>query len=656
MTHANELLAAGIRHHQAGRFAEAHQAYQQALKTEPGNADVLSLLGAACINLKQWDAAAEHLGAALAINPAHHTAHDNLGVLLACQQRYGEAIASFRRAVEVNPANAVTWLNLASALVRDNRPAEAIEAFRRSAQLSPDLLKPHEELVRLLMAAGRIADTLPHRRHLARLKPSDPQAQFELAAVLGHCGHWDEAVAAYEATLRLKPDSAESYVNLSQIYVVSKRYDQALVAADRALAMRPAFAEAHLNRGSALAKLSRWDEAEAALREVVRLRPDLVEAHNNLGIVLAERQDWPAAVASYQRALELRPTDADAHYNLGIAELKQGYPRGAISRFDAALIARPEYAEVHHNRSAALLMLGQFAEGFAEYEWRFRSRDYPPLPLRWPVWNGEPLAGRTIVLVGEQGLGDTIQFVRYASLVKAQGARVILQCSAALHPLLARTPGVDAWIDSKTAAEADFCVPLLSLPYRLRTTLATISAEVPYVFADPQRVERWKARLAERPGFKIGIIWQGNPRAPGDAQRSIPLRYFAPLANLPGVQLVSLQKGFGAEQLAALPERAAIWDFGDELDAAGGAFMDTAALMQSLDLVITSDTAPAHLAGALGGAVWVALQTVPDWRWLLERADCPWYPTMRLFRQKAAGDWGEVFERIAKEVSGCNRG
>jgi hypothetical protein len=305
---------------------------------------------------------------------------------------------------------------------------------------------------------------------------------------------------------------------------------------------------------------------------------------------------------------------------------------------------------VHHNRSAALLMLGEFAEGFAEYEWRFRSRDYPPLNLRWPVWNGEPLAGRTIVLVGEQGLGDTIQFVRYASLIGALGARVVVQCSAALHPLLARTPGVDAWVDSKTPVEADFCVPLLSVPHRLGTTLATIPAEVPYVFAEPERVERWKARLAERPGLKIGIIWQGNPRAPGDAQRSIPLRYFAPLTKLPGVQLVSLQKGFGAEQLAALPERDAIWDFGDELDAEGGAFMDTAALMQSLDLVITSDTAPAHLAGALGANVWVALQTVPDWRWLLERADCPWYPTMRLFRQKTAGDWGEVFERITNEV------
>lgn len=650
MTSSSQLVAAGIRHHQAGRFAEALADFQQALRAEPGNADVLSLLGAACISLKQWEAAAEHLRAALTIDPRHATAHDNQGVLWACQQRYGEAIESFRRSVDIHPGNATTWLNLASALLRAGRADEAIGAFQQSARLAPDLVKPHEELVRLLVAAGRGADALPHRAHLARLKSGDAQLQFELAAALAQAGRWEEAIAAYQATLRLQPDSAESHVNLSQIYTQLQRHGEALAAAEQALALRPAFAEAHLNRGSALARLTRWDEAEQALREAIRLKPRMVEAHNNLGIVLAERRDWPAAVASYQRAIELRPNYADAHYNLGIARIKQGDPRAAIVEFDRALAVRPEFAEVHHNRAAALLMLGQYETGFAEYEWRFRSRDFPPLPLRWPVWTGGALTGRTIVLVSEQGLGDAIQFVRYAPLVQALGARVVVQCGKALHPILARSPGIDAWIDSQTPAEADCCVPMMSLPHRLGTHGPTIPHDVPYVFAEPERIDGWRARLAERPGFKIGIAWQGNPRAPGDAQRSIPLRHFAALMRHVGVQLVSLQKGFGAEQLAALPEREAIWNFGDELDAQGGAFMDTAALMRSLDLVITSDTAVAHLAGALGAKVWVALQTAPDWRWLFAGDHCPWYPTMRLFRQSKSGSWAEVFEQIAAEV------
>ncbi len=572
-------------------------------------------------------------------------------MLLAKQGRLPEAVVTFRRAAELSPNNAQTHLNLAAALDRSELANEAIASYRCAAHLDPNSVKAHTEAARLLHTAGRVTEAVPHYRQLARLKPSDARARFELAAALAQAGQTSEAIAAYEETLRLKPDSAESCVNLSQLYL--QRREPALAAewAQRALDMRPRFAEAYLNLASALGKLERTAEAKAALDECIRLKPDLSQAYNNLGILLADELDFAEAQRQYRRALDLAPHSAEPWYNLGIALLRQSDFAAAIAHFDRALQINPNYAEAHHNRASALLQLGRFAEGLSEYEWRFASRDFPPLRPRWKAWNGEDVAGRTIVLVAEQGLGDTLQFVRYAKLLAERDAQVIVECSAALHPILARTPDIARWISpADPAPPADFCVPVMSLPYRLQTTLDTIPADVPYIFAEEEHTAVWRDELSRYQGLKVGIAWQGNPQCPGDHARSIPLAAFEPLARVPGVRLFSLQKGAGSEQLAPLAEGWGVVDFGQRLDAAGGAFMDTAAIVRNLDLVITSDTAVAHLAGALAADVWVALQIVPDWRWLLEREDSPWYPTMRLFRQAQLGDWEGVFERMAAEL------
>jgi hypothetical protein len=265
-----------------------------------------------------------------------------------------------------------------------------------------------------------------------------------------------------------------------------------------------------------------------------------------------------------------------------------------------------------------------------------------------PPWDGSPLDGRTILVHAEQGLGDTMQFLRYVPLVRRRGGRVILVCQPPLMRLLSRVPGIErlvAW--GEPLPEYDVQVPLMSLPGLFGTTLETVPAEVPYLDAEPALVEAWRHRLGSYAGFQVGIVWQGNPRFRFDRLRSIPLAQFAPLARVPGVHLLSLQKGPGRDQLAALPGSFPVTDLGHQLDETTGAFLDTAAVMKNLDLVITSDTVAAHLAGALGVPVWVALHDVPDWRWLLDREDSPWYPTMRLFRQTRPGQWEEVFERIA---------
>jgi hypothetical protein len=296
------------------------------------------------------------------------------------------------------------------------------------------------------------------------------------------------------------------------------------------------------------------------------------------------------------------------------------------------------------------LVAEDYERGWPAYEGRLRIPGFVPQP-NIPRWKGEPLAGRTLMLLAEQGLGDTIHFVRYARALKKQGARIVLACQAALGRLLASAPGVDELYILGSAGElppCDFCIPLLSVPGALGTTAATIPREVPYLSADPELVARWRADLAGVDGFKIGIAWQGSRSFDLDRWRSIPLAQFAPLARLPGVRLISLQKGFGSEQVALVDFP--VLDIAGRLDEVAGPFLDTAAVIRNLDLVVTANTAIAHLAGALGVPVWLALQFSPDWRWLRDRDDSPWYPTMRLFRQTAIGQWSDVFKRIAKAI------
>ncbi len=278
-------------------------------------------------------------------------------------------------------------------------------------------------------------------------------------------------------------------------------------------------------------------------------------------------------------------------------------------------------------------------------------RTRPPINAQ-PSWDGSPLAGRTILLHAEQGLGDTLHFVRYAQLLCAEGARTIVACQKPLLRLLRSCPGIDEIVDLNGALPFfDVAVPMMSIPGLLRTTLASIPAPIPYLTADPDLVDSWRERLKSTPGFRIGIAWQGSAIFHGDRQRSIPLAAFAPLAAVPGVRLISLQKGDGSEQIRQLRPAFEIEDFTAELDEEHGPFMDTAAIAANLDLVVTSDISIAHLAGALGVPVWIALSVFPDWRWLLDRDDSPWYPTARLFRQRTPDDWGEVFRQVAETVA-----
>jgi tetratricopeptide (TPR) repeat protein len=499
----------------------------------------------------------------------------------------------------------------------------------------------------LAYQAGRYDEAIAYINQAIALCGNMSAFHNNLGNALKDQGKPLEAAAAYRRVLELEPDHLPARNNLGLVLSSQGRPEEAVQCYRGVLDRAPDFVEAHYNLGNALTDQGKLDEAVASYHRALERKPDYAEVHNNLGTALLYQGKLDEAVACYCRALELRPDWPEAHYNLGTAFKDQGKLDAAASSYHRALEPRPDYAEAHLNRAFTWLLAGDWQRGWPEYEWRWRMKDYLARPLSQPLWCGEPLVGRTILLHAEQGLGDTIQFIRYAPLVKRLGATVVVECQKLLAGLLEGCAGVDRLIEQGDPLPAfDVHAPLLSVPGIFKTTTASIPAAVPYLHARPALVENWRVELSDLGGFRIGITWQGNPKFRRDRLRSIPLRFFSPLAEVPGVRLISLQKGAGSEQLAEFAGRAAVVELGSRLEH----FQDTAAVMNNLDLVITSDTAAAHLAGALGIPVWVALSFAADWRWLLDRRDCPWYPTMRLFRQPTLGDWAAVFAEIRQAL------
>lgn len=438
------------------------------------------------------------------------------------------------------------------------------------------------------------------------------------------------------------------------------RFTEAEARLRERLARRPDDAQDWNNLANVLGELGRPAEAEAAFRRAIAIRPDFAAAHYNLGLQLQAERRLEAAEAAYAAALAVRPDLAQAHNNRGAALRDMGRLEEAVAAFDKALRLRPDYADAQFNQALCRLALGDYARGWAQYEWRWRIHQ-ASLARAWPgsAWLGrQPVAGRTLVLHAEQGFGDTLQFCRYAPMAAALGARVVLQVQPGLERLLARLEGVSqVLVQPVRPSSVDLHTPMMSLPLAFGTRLETTPAEVPYLSAEPMAAARWSRRLVGERGLRVGLVWAGaarpdQPVAAGvDRRRSLPLSAFAPLSALQGVRFFSLQKGPAAAQLADA-ERSkwagpAVEDFTAEL----GDFADTAALVANLDLVVTCDTAVAHLAGGMGKPVWILSRFDGCWRWLLDRDDSPWYPTARLFRQRTRGDWDEVVGRVAAALA-----
>lgn len=484
-----------------------------------------------------------------------------------------------------------------------------------------------------------------------RLDSRQPDA-LHLSAIIAHQrGDDARARTLAEKALKRSPRNAAYHNTLGVVLLGLGRGDAAATAFRRALALDPGHPEAHNNLGNALMGEGRAAEAEACYRRAIAARPDYAVGHNNLGGALRAQGRLTEAAAAYREALAHAPRYAGAICNLGRVLHELGHYDDALAHYERALALDPDHAESHANRGILLLLLGRLAEGWQEYEWRWRVRGFAgtaPEP-DVPRWDGSPLAGRTLIIHAEQGLGSAIQFVRYVPLVAGRavedGGRVVLECPRPLLRLfrsIASGGAVDLVAKGESLPPCDVQAPLMSLPRILGTEAETIPACVPYLRVDPALEEQWRRRLAASPRPRVGLVWAGNPRHENDANRSMPAAALAPLLERQGITLFSLQVGASPADRAWL-NQTTVQDLAPEF----GDFADTAAALGHLDLLVSVDTAAAHLAGALGRPVWLLLPFVPEWRWMLARDDSPWYPTMQLFRQSAPGDWTGLMARVA---------
>ncbi len=472
-------------------------------------------------------------------------------------------------------------------------------------------------------------------------------AHFLRASQLHDEGRWPAALDGYERAIACKPDFAEAYTNRGIVLQMLGRLDAALESYDAAIAIMPAEANAHSCRSVVLQALQCWDAALESCDRALALQPEHAGTHVNRGNVLKHLGQLEAALAAYDRALKIAPDYADALVNRGNVQRELGDLAEAQRCFDRAIDIRPEFAEAYFCRALARLLGGDLEQGWRDYEWRWKDPNGPCIrELRSfprPLWRGtESLHGKTILLHAEQGLGDTLQFCRYARLVAERGATVLLEVHGPLVDLLGRLDGVSRVIEKGAPwPPFDYHCPLMSLPLAFETQLSTIPWFGPYLHPDPRKVSVWRHQLAAK-SPRIGLAWSGSPVNPNDRQRSIALQTL--LAHLPaGFHFYSLNKELRDADRRTLAAAACIEDL-----AAG--FSDTAAICETMDLVISVDTSIAHLSAALGRPTWILLPFNPDWRWLLERVDNPWYPTARLYRQRYAEDWQRVLQQVNADL------
>ncbi len=562
----------------------------------------------------------------------------------------------FSQARKLRPDFVDAAVRLARVLQRVGRFEEAAAAFEEAEKLGVSDPTFYYNKGLVLRALGRDSAAIAAFDHALRLQPAYPEALRAGAIMLSQSGNPDGALKFLTEALRLKPDYFEALLDRANILNELKRTDDACEAYRIALARFPDHPDLLNNLGVALIETGDLKGAFEALDQAVAIRPEMAEAWLNRATVLMKTAGPDVALQSFDHALALRPDYQAALVGRGVALKELEKFDAAEAAFDAAIALDPDSAHAHNNKGVLQLLRGNFRNGWGNYEYRWGCGLTPHNALKFPIpqWRGNSHPGEKLIVYGGEGLGDALQFCRYLPLLARAGIDVTFFCRTKMLRLMrGLIPQVRCVDDLGPYERFDSQIALSSLPFAFGTDLTTIPSRTPYLAAEPALVAKWAERLTTRDNagaFKIGLCWQGNLDPKVDPSRSIPLAHFAPLAGMKDFRLISLQKGERADASSAAPEftieTLAIETLGVDFDAGPDAFIDTAAIMQGLDLIITCDTSVAHLAGALGRPTFLLLRKVPDWRWMLDREDTPWYPTMRLFRQHTRGDWSETMQRV----------
>jgi tetratricopeptide (TPR) repeat protein len=601
--------------HQAGRLKEARALYEAAHRQQPGQPAALHLLG----------------------------------LLAVAEGRIAEGIGHYQACLRAEPVLVVAWTNLGNALLAAGRADEAVAAHRKAIKLEPGLAEAHCNLGNALHAQGHLDEAAAALAQAIALKPALAEAHNNLGNTLKSLGRFEDAIAAYRRALVIRPDYSDAWYNLGNTLLSERQPAAAERAYARALSLAPNSPEALNNRGQALRELGRLDEALEACTKAISLKPGYAGAHTNLGKILQALRRWDEAITAHRRAISLQHDLVEAWGNLGNALVALNRLDEASKAYEEALRLRPDSAETSYNACLVQLLQGDLPSAWEGYELRWRLRNLRPRPVQnRPPWDGSaPLAGRSIVVYAEQGIGDTLQFARYIPLLAERGATVHAVVQKTLKSLIGTVRGaVSVNTAEQPWPECDFHCPLLSLPRAFGTTLATVPAAVPYLAARGDKKEAAGEWLASVASPRVGVVWSGNPAHPNDRNRSVPFAALLPVLASVLPRWVSLQKELRPGEPEALREAGAV-----DLSGLLGDFEDTAGALGQIDLVIAVDTSVAHLAGAMGIPTWILLPYAPDWRWLLVREDSPWYPTARLFRQTEPGSWDGALARVAGELA-----
>jgi tetratricopeptide (TPR) repeat protein len=647
-------LQRALAHHHRGQLVQAEALYGEVLRGQPRNFDALHLSGVIAGQRNQLERACELIGAALESDPdnvAAFAALTNLGSALSKLGRVEAALQSYDRALALNARYTLAHLNRADLLSQLKQWNAALGSYDRAIASGANDPAMHFRRGNVLVSLKRWSAALASYDTASALGCDTPELHSNRAAILNELTQWHAALSSSERAIALRADHAQAHCNRGSALRGLRRLDEALACYDRAVALDERCAEIHSSRAAILNDLRQWGAGLVSCDRAIALNAELAEAHCNRGAALHGLGKLDAALASFDRAIELRTNYSEAYSNRGnvLKDLQQFDV--ALASYASAIALKPDYAEAHCNRALVLLLTRRFEDGWREYEWRWSSRHGSNIRERrqfsQPPWLGtESLAGKRLLLYSEQGLGDTLQFCRYVRPVAAMGAIVVLEVQPELTELLSCLSDV-AQLVPKGGMLPDFDLhcSLLSAPRVLQTHLDSIPSGASYLQADAVRVAQWRDRLGEHKRLRVGLTWSGNAVHTNDHNRSIPLAelvHYLPRE----IEYVCLQKDIRPRDAAVLSGSVQIWSAADRLTD----FSETAALCECLDLVVSVDTSIAHLSGALGKETWILLPHPPDWRWLLDRDDSPWYPSVKLYRQRSYGHWNDALEGLATDL------
>jgi tetratricopeptide (TPR) repeat protein len=603
-----------------------------------------------CYESRSFQEAIDHCRKILNENPTELKALHLMGLSGQEHQENDLAISCFQDIVRYYPDQALGYFKLANIYQILKQYDLALLNYQMAANLDPKDDHIYNNWGVVLRDQGKPEEAVTCFQKAIQLNPGNANAYHNLGHALNDLGRREGSIPCYQKAIFCNPSNSAHYKSLGNALRETGKLDESLEVLSRALERFPDDPEAYYNLGASLKAKGRLEEAEQCYQKAIVLNPGLPETYYNLGNVFKEMGKLDEACQQFYQSLKLNPKFAETYNNLGMIYKEKGELDYALKMFNTASEVKPGFAEAHWNKGLTILLTGNFLEGWEGYEWRWEKPDYKRYKRKFiaPLWQGEDLFEKRILLHAEQGYGDTLQMIRYASLVADRGARVFVECPQELLTLLAGTPGVGLVLGrGESFPEFDFHCPLMSLPKAFGTTLETIPQTVPYIIANPALIKIWKARVdAKGEGFRVGLVWAGNPEHLNDRNRSCSSETLSLLAQVKDVQFYSLQiGGAGKETTGTTPSFGMI-----DLTGLIRNFSDTAALIENLDLVISVDTAVAHLSGALGRMIWTMLPFSPDWRWLLGRGDSPWYPTMRLYRQPEPGNWKEVVKKVKDDL------